>query len=245
MRLMAIKEEPSPSFSSSQGLYKVLNMFRELIRLALCTLSLVVCTAAFTAMLPATSKPYHQSTVVSCSAVILSGDDAETDTETSAWKANISRRLALAQSMALISPAFWAGQSTTVAAKSISPDEAYDNLVKGRDELIAAAKKYLPSRDMDGLRDYLEDEATNINNYEGNAQILLESKRLDVESKKEIGTIRRYGVGADVMIMYGGLRAEMVQDTPNFNEVQMYIVRTLDSLEEVIVICRNNGFGEV
>jgi hypothetical protein len=73
-------------------------------------------------------------------------------------------------------------------------------------------------------------------------QALLTSKRLDNESKKEIGTIRRYGVGADVIIMYGGLRSELDDNEyPNGSEVQKYLTRTLDSLQEVIVICQNNG----
>lgn len=74
-------------------------------------------------------------------------------------------------------------------------------------------------------------------------QALLTSKRLDNESKKEIGTIRRYGVGADVIIMYGGLRSELDDNEyPNGSEVQKYLTRSLDSLQEVIVICQNNGF---
>ena len=83
-----------------------------------------------------------------------------------------------------------------------------------------------------------------MNNYETNAQTLLESKRLDAESKKDIGTIRRYGVGADVMIMYGGLKAEISADNDmmSYSEVEKYYVRTLDSLEEVIAICQGNGF---
>ena len=130
-------------------------------------------------------------------------------------------------------------------AKGISPDTAFANLIKAREELITAAKKYIPTRDYAGLRNFLEEEAANMNNFEANSQVLLESKRLDAESKKEIGTIRRYGVGADVMIMYGGLRAEIDEgnEFPNFNEVQKYFTRTLDSLEEVIAICRNNGFS--
>ena len=131
-------------------------------------------------------------------------------------------------------------------AKTISPEKAFDNLIQGREELITAAKKYLANRDFEGMREYLQDPERQINQYESNAQILLTSKRLDVESKKAIGTIRRYGVGADVLIMYGGLRAEIdnPDSSPNMNEVQKYLVRTLDSLEEVIVICRSNGLGE-
>ena len=131
------------------------------------------------------------------------------------------------------------------SGSSISPDEAFENLILGREELITVAKKYLAKRDLEGMRDYLEDVSRQINQYETNAQVLLSSKRLDVESKKAIGTIRRYGVGADVMIMYGGLRAELDDtESANFNEVQKYLVKTLDSLEEVIVICRSNGLGK-
>ena len=85
-----------------------------------------------------------------------------------------------------------------------------------------------------------------MNNYEANAQALLESKRLDAESKKDIGTIRRYGVGADVIIMYGGLKNEInneENDMPtSAGEVGKYIRRTSDSLDEIIAICKSNGF---
>jgi len=128
------------------------------------------------------------------------------------------------------------------AAAKISPDAAFTNLVRAREELITAAKQFIPKRDYEGMKDFLEN-ATNINNFESNAQTLLESKRLDVESKKEIGTIRRYGVGADVIIMYGGLRFELDQEYPNSQEVSKYMARTLDSIEEVITICRGNGFS--
>lgn len=117
---------------------------------------------------------------------------------------------------------------------------AFDNLLKARIELVTAAKNYLVKGDYTGMREYLE-TANNMNSYEENAQALLESKRLDVESKKEIGTIRRYGVGADVIIMYGGLRTELSEEPPDSGQVKLYWTRALDSLDEVITICRNNG----
>ena len=84
-----------------------------------------------------------------------------------------------------------------------------------------------------------------MNNYESNAQALLESKRLDAESKKDIGTIRRYGVGADVIIMYGGLKNEIDEgnESTSASEVVKYLRRTSDSLDEVLAICRSNGFN--
>lgn len=130
--------------------------------------------------------------------------------------------------------------SSAHAAK-LDPDTAYLNLRAAREELVVAGRKYFPNHDMEGLRDYLENDAVNMNNYELNAQALLESKRLDAESKKEIGTIRRYGVGADVIIMYGGLRSAMENDPVNFREAEQGYIRTLDSLEEVIAICRSNS----
>ena len=134
------------------------------------------------------------------------------------------------------------------AMAKLDPDQAYLNLRAAREELVVAGRKYFPKEDMDGLRAYLENEAVNMNNYETNAQTLLESKRLDAESKKEIGTIRRYGVGADVVIMYGGLKSEISEenDPINFREAEKYYVRTLDSLEEVISIVRSNkGFNNL
>lgn len=132
---------------------------------------------------------------------------------------------------------------STAALAKISPEAAYANLRAAREELVVAGRKFFPKRDFDGLREYLENDAINMNSYEANAQTLLESKRLDAESKKEIGTIRRYGVGADVIIMYGGLKSEISEDNDavSYSEVEKFYVRTLDSLEEVIAICRNNG----
>ena len=132
----------------------------------------------------------------------------------------------------------------SLAAGKIKPDDAFASLVKARKELQTVGETYLPKRDWEGLRTYLEQDAVNLNAYEANAGALLESKRLDAESKKDIGTIRRYGVGADVIIMYGGLKNEVGEENenPNGSEIAKYLRRTADSLDEVIAICRSNGF---
>ena len=57
-----------------------------------------------------------------------------------------------------------------------------------------------------------------------------------------IGTIRRYGVGADVIIMFGGLKAELEEEEINYGTVSKSLKRTIDSLDEVIAICKSNGF---
>ena len=141
-------------------------------------------------------------------------------------------------------PTFWALQSDVSLATKIKPDDAFASLVKARKELQTAGENYLPKRDWEGLRTFLEQDAINLNAYKANAGALLESKRLDAESKKDIGTIRRYGVGADVIIMYGGLKNEIDEENenPNGSEIAKYLRRTADSLDEVIAICRSNGF---
>jgi len=130
----------------------------------------------------------------------------------------------------------------------MKPDAAFEGLLKAREELVEGARTYLPKRDYAGLRDYLspDDEdgpARHMNNFELYASALLSSNRLDAESKKSIGTIRTYGVGADVSMMYGGLQAALQDDPPRTGDVDRYIANTLDSLTEVISICRGNGFG--
>jgi len=140
--------------------------------------------------------------------------------------------------------------SSACYAKSsiIDPETAYRNLRKAREELVVAGRIYFPKRNVDGLREYLNNEELYINSYDANANSLLKSKRLDAESKKEIGTIRRFGVGADVIIMYGGLKSELSEDNerPNAAEIEKYYIRALDSLEEVIMIVRSNpGFSEI
>ena len=154
----------------------------------------------------------------------------------------ISRRNAL-KIIASV-PTFWALQSDVSLATKIKPDDAFASLVKARKELQTAGENYLPKRDWEGLRTFLEQDAINLNAYKANAGALLESKRLDAESKKDIGTIRRYGVGADVIIMYGGLKNEIDEENenPNGSEIAKYLRRTADSLDEVIAICRSNGF---
>ena len=126
----------------------------------------------------------------------------------------------------------------TKTVNNIRPDIAFTSLVTAREELNVVSKKYLSSKDYSGLRTYLADENLNINRYEENATSILSSKALDLESKKEIGTIRRYGVGADVMIMYGGLLSEIDEenDVIDSKAASKALQRAMDSLDEVRVV---------
>lgn len=129
-----------------------------------------------------------------------------------------------------------------------NPKEAFANLLKAKEELEYAQTivvKAIKSNDDDlveNLKSYLNDEAVNINDFEGNALALLQSKSISDETRKEIGTIRRYGIGADVQIMYGGLISELdASEYPDLSEVSKYLTRTLDSLNEVILLCKGDG----
>lgn len=204
------------------------------------------CAISITDAFAPVSRPRRSSNTKPRAFTVRSRAEKLHDEATATEDAVISRRTAVAKPAACVS-LFWAStlaMSRPAQAAKTTPDEAFANLILAREELITAAKRYLPKRDFEGMREFLANEATNINNFEANSLVLLESKRLDVESKKEIGTIRRYGVGADVMIMYGGLKTELdeTNEFPNLYEIQKYLTRTLDSLEEVIVICRSNGF---
>jgi hypothetical protein len=142
-------------------------------------------------------------------------------------------------------PLAWIVQTATtnqpaLAVKGIKPEAAFQSFREAQGELVTAAKTYLPTRDYEGMLEYLNEKAVNMNAFEANASALLASKKLDAESKKEIGTIRRYGVAADVLIMYGGLKEAVEQE--DGGGTQKFLKRTLDSLSEVILICRSNGF---
>ena len=131
----------------------------------------------------------------------------------------------------------------TAYAKTIKPNEAFQNLITARNEL-KEAKYLIASQDIEGLKEYLSDTSLKINNYEENAGALLASKNLDAESKKAIGTIRTYGSGADVIIMYGGLKGELDEENPNMNNLFKNAERAWESSNEVIAICKSHGFTE-
>ena len=171
----------------------------------------------------------------------FSDDGCKISAQDEQYVNNERRRALLLGTLAL--PVIWSSTAQVSFAAKLRPDDAYASLVKARQELNVAGETYLSKKDWDGLRTYLTEDATNMNNYEVNAGALLESKRLDAESKKDIGTIRRYGVGADVIIMWGGLKNEVdMNEEPSSAAVGKYLRRTAESLDEVLAICRSNGF---
>ena len=85
-----------------------------------------------------------------------------------------------------------------------------------------------------------------VSRFESDILVVLGSDAISAQDKKDIGTIRRYGVGADVMIMLGGLKNELTVDQDdedaavNGGEVKKYIARSKASLDEIILILKAN-----
>ena len=79
-------------------------------------------------------------------------------------------------------------------------------------------------------------ESPPITGFEKDCTILVQSTVLASEDKIAIGTIRRYGVGADVSIMIGGL-ANAVSES-NARGAADYAVKAKAALDELLVIVR-------
>jgi len=74
----------------------------------------------------------------------------------------------------------FAGSSSSPSSRKrkINPQTAFNSLLKAQDELRIAAREYLVKGDYEGLRTYLLEEASNMNQFEMNAQALLASNLL-------------------------------------------------------------------
>eukprot|EP00588_Corethron_pennatum_P013174 CAMPEP_0194267602 /NCGR_PEP_ID=MMETSP0169-20130528/2078_1 /TAXON_ID=218684 /ORGANISM="Corethron pennatum, Strain L29A3" /LENGTH=271 /DNA_ID=CAMNT_0039008499 /DNA_START=25 /DNA_END=840 /DNA_ORIENTATION=- len=128
-----------------------------------------------------------------------------------------------------------------------SPKDAFKMLLASKKELEAARKLVgkKNSNAVESLRGYVADGGfSNLEQFEASSKSILRSGKLTDEDKKAIGTIRTYGAGADVMIMYGGLLAEISDDNENVSigEVNKFLSKAFESLNEVIGICENSDF---
>ena len=74
---------------------------------------------------------------------------------------------------------------------------------------------------------------------EENLLVLVQSPLLGADEKKQIGTIKRYGVGADVLIMVGGLNAAVKGGDKGgaLDKLQ----KASDSIDEVLLVCKGSG----
>jgi len=77
---------------------------------------------------------------------------------------------------------------------------------------------------------------------ENNLLTLVQGPTLGPNEKKQIGTIKRYGVGADVLIMLGGL-ADAV-DSLDGAKAKGFSEKAKNALDEVLVLCKESGLAK-
>jgi len=75
--------------------------------------------------------------------------------------------------------------------------------------------------------------------FRENSLTLVQSPVLGPEDKKAIGTEKRFGLGADVIIMLGGLTDAVTSS--DASGARSFIQKAKASLDEIIVICKSNG----
>ena len=88
------------------------------------------------------------------------------------------------------------------------------------------------------LSSYLS-SSDSLNTLSSTFTSLVQSRQLTPEDTQAIGTIRTYGVAADVQIMYGGLMSAL--EGGDGKEIQKYWKRTEDSLKETVVILESSN----
>ncbi|KAJ1447730.1 hypothetical protein M885DRAFT_624123 [Pelagophyceae sp. CCMP2097] len=116
------------------------------------------------------------------------------------------------------------------AKAAISEIKAARNALNNVDALLAA-------NDFDAV-DALLGSAP-VSEFEKDATVILQAPVLSAEDKKAIGTIKRYGVGADVTIMLGGLKAASAES--NGGDCRNYLAKAKSALDELILIAKGGG----
>jgi hypothetical protein len=134
--------------------------------------------------------------------------------------------------------AFSALQPAYAASKSYTKEEA--SAAMQRIRLTRAAlddvSKAIASQSFGDAQALLEGPL--ITGFEKDCTILVQSKGITSEDKVAIGTIRRFGVGADVIIMIGGLtNAVSEKDAKGAED---FAVKAKAALDEIMVIVRHN-----
>lgn len=109
-------------------------------------------------------------------------------------------------------------------------------------ELLAARQKLDSADALLGKGDFaalkLLLDSPPVSSFEENALLLVQSRTLDPEDVKAIGTIKRFGIGADVIIMLGGLKE--ASNNLDASNARSYLAKARNSLDEIIAICKSN-----
>ena len=129
--------------------------------------------------------------------------------------------------------------SAAATVKKYSADDAKKAIGEIREarKTLDGLDALLAKGDFDAAATALDARA--VSAFEENATIIINAPVLAAEDKKAIGTIRRYGVAADVMIMTGGLK-EALRDE-DARGAKSYLSKAKGSLDEVISIAKGGG----
>ncbi|EGB03032.1 hypothetical protein AURANDRAFT_68360 [Aureococcus anophagefferens] len=127
--------------------------------------------------------------------------------------------------------------AAAAAPKKYSADDAKQAIagIKAGRKALDGIDALLAKGDFDGAAAALAP----IDAFEDQATIIIQAPVLAAEDKKAIGTIRRYGVAADVIIMAGGLK-EALRDE-DARGAKSYLAKCKGSLDEVISIAKGGG----
>tara|TARA_B110001452_G_scaffold252939_1_gene243179 strand:- start:508 stop:1146 length:639 start_codon:yes stop_codon:yes gene_type:complete len=133
-------------------------------------------------------------------------------------------------------------KSEQAKKKDYTPEDgrtAFKDIVASR-KVLDKADALLASKDYASISALLD--AAPVSSFGDNALILLNSKAIkDPDAIKQIGTIKRYGVGADVSIMLGGLsEAARGSDAAG---AKSYLDKAKSSLDELIIIGKGAGLA--
>ena len=130
------------------------------------------------------------------------------------------------------------GAATPAFNKNLTPADGKQAAVQilAARRALDSADKLVSAGDFAALQGLLS--AAPVSTFEDNALVLVQSKALGLDDVKQIGTIKRYGVGADVIIMLGGL--EKAVGDKNAANAKSFLDKAKASLDEIVTICKAN-----
>ena len=125
------------------------------------------------------------------------------------------------------------------APKEVTAEDgkaAFARIVAARSTLDET-RKLISADDFTGARAQVKSLA----NLEDSLLLLVNSPCIGLDGKKTIGTIKRYGVGADVLIMMGALDASLGGGSSNKADASDNARKASEALDEVIVVGKSSG----
>ena len=131
------------------------------------------------------------------------------------------------------------GKNLPIASKP--PNEAEATVAYGE---IVAARAALDTLDkMVGGADWASAASLlgkqPLATFEENALTLVKSSAIAPADKKQIGTVKTYGLAADVIIMLGATRSSV--DSLNSREARANSKKAKNALDEIIAVGKSNG----